>query len=317
MTLIRQQSVSRRCFPARQPQNLSRGLTMVELLVVITIIGMLVGIVLPALQSARESSRRISCKNRMKQVAIAALGFESRMGFFASFTGPDDTNPSRPHHNFIAFLLADLEQVALADRYSFEHEWFEALRPSPEIANLHLAETKLGILLCPSSPTPSESGTSDYAICVGLSSDSDGARQRLLSDGILIPRSNWQSMLAPIDLQTNRYRKIHAKHVGDGLSRSIMLCEDSARPDYYLAGGRNHDSGIDPVSGAMWADPEGEFSVNSLCHGALINCNNDNEVYSFHAGGANFAFGDGSIRFLVESIAPNTFVSLLTRNAGD
>ena len=313
-----QKKPSTRCLFSHESRYIpADGFTLIEVLVAIAIIGAMVGLLLPALQSARASARKVDCGNRLKQIALAAHGFETRSGHFPSFSVPDEVNPLRRQHNLFAFLLRDLEQSALADQYSFDHEWFEALRPTPETANLRLSKISIPSVLCPSSPQESLTGTADYAICVGLSSDSDGARQRLLNEGTITPRTDWRGMLAPIDPHSRRFLKIRRQDIGDGLSGTIMLCEDSARPDYYIAGTRRYDSGIAPVSGALWADPEGEFSVNVLCNGSLINCNNDNEIYSFHAEGANFAFGDGSVRFLAESVSAEALVSLTTRNAED
>ena len=267
--------------------------------------------------AARASARRVACTNNLKQIALAMHAFESRSGYFPSFTGPDKQDLERRQHNYIAFILNDLEETYLADRYSFEYEWHEALRPSPEYSNLSLATVKISSVICPSSPDTSDTGTADYAICVGFASWPGSARQRLLETGEISPRRDWQSMLDPIDEQENRYRNVERQHVGDGLSNSVMLCEDAARPDFYIEGSRALNDPREPVSGASWADPEGEFSVDEVCGGLLLNCNNDNEIYSFHVAGANFAFGDASIRFLNENISPEALVSLLTRNAGD
>ena len=68
----------------------------------------------------------------------------------------------------------------------------------------------------------------------------------------------------------------------------------------------------------MWADHRGYFCIHALCNGEqLMNCNNLNEIYSFHPGGCNFLYGDGAVRFHPEDIDPEVFVSLFTMAAGD
>ena len=103
----------------------------------------------------------------------------------------------------------------------------------------------------------------------------------------------------------------------DGTSNTIMYVECSGRPTNYKKGGVIDDS-VD-VSGSGWASELSFFDIHDQCGGGqMINCHNNNEIYSLHAGGgANFTFGDGSVHYIVESIGPETFVSLFTRSADD
>jgi prepilin-type processing-associated H-X9-DG protein len=109
--------------------------------------------------------------------------------------------------------------------------------------------------------------------------------------------------------------------VRDGLSNTFMLFECSGRPLKYLENGRRGDPDTtpkEPISGAEWASAEAEFWIHEVCHGSqFFNCNNHNEIYSLHPGGANFLYGDGSVHFHSETIEPEAFVSLFTRAAGD
>jgi prepilin-type processing-associated H-X9-DG protein len=72
------------------------------------------------------------------------------------------------------------------------------------------------------------------------------------------------------------------------------------------------------VSGSGWANDLSWYDIHDECGGGqMMNCHNNNEIYSFHNGGCNFAFGDGSVHFIQENIDPEEFVSLFTRAASD
>ena len=97
--------------------------------------------------------------------------------------------------------------------------------------------------------------------------------------------------------------------IPDGLSNTFMLVEGAGRPQHWVAG--KLASGT--PTGANWANPENYFDIHDTCNGnSMINCNNDNEIYSFHVGGANFLIADGSVHFISERIDPDPFVSTLT-----
>jgi prepilin-type processing-associated H-X9-DG protein len=103
-----------------------------------------------------------------------------------------------------------------------------------------------------------------------------------------------------------------------------MIVESSGRPIFYKNGSpakKPNDTSpgavTENITGAGWADPENWFVVHEHCGTNMINCQNDNEIYSFHSGGANFAMGDGAVRFIREDIEPELFVSLMTRAGED
>ena len=300
--------------------------TLVEVLVVVAILSTLFAILLPAVQTARESARLSQCRSRLRQLTLGVLQFEARQGEFPpAYTEPDVVHPERPKHNFVPFLLADIEQQSLAEKYSLEYDWFESLRPTPESSNRKLAETPIDLLRCPSTPMNSLSGVADYAVCTAMdqatNSTLDGNKQpalkRLLQAGHITMRSSWNSILTPVLGSSGEYRCNTRRNVIDGLSQSMMLFEDAGRPELYIAGVRVNGSGFGPIAGAQWADIEAPFSIHDLCGKSMMNCNNENEIYSFHRNGCNFAFGDGNVRFLTQQIDPEVFVSLLTCNAED
>ena len=145
------------------------GFTLIELLVVITIIGLLVALLLPAVQAAREAARRIECTNNLKQIALATLNYESvwstlpRGGFLQSpAAGVGPVNPDGSLNvsgNLFLSLLPHLEQRPLYNAMNFDVNVFTAI-------NATVSATGVNTLWCPSDP--------------GVERAPDGARRRLL-----------------------------------------------------------------------------------------------------------------------------------------
>ena len=293
------------------------GFTLVELLVVIAIIAMLVSLLLPAVQSARESARRMQCSNNLKQLTLGALNHESALGYFPpSYTRPGRSAlPFETSHSMITFVLPYMEEQAIADRISYEYDWSENRKPTPEQANARAAVTDLPVALCPSAPERNIAGATDYAVCGNIA---DSASRLLIQRNLIQPRKDWFSMLHPQfnTLTGVRYSKITTQKITDGLSKSYMIFEGAGRPLFYRNG--RQDASRSNITGARWADDAAEFWVHDLCNGAsMMNCNNNNEIYSFHVGGCMFSMGDGSVRFVTADIDPEPFISAFTRAAED
>src|SRR5207247_445650 len=110
--------------------------------------------------------------------------------------------------------------------------------------------------------------------------------------------------------------------IKDGTSVTFLVVEDSGRPELWRMGRKAAGA----ASAGGWADPNLEialdgsdtlFTGNGQGFGpCVMNCTNDNEVYSFHTGGANFAFADGSVRYIRDTIRNTTFGALVTKAAG-
>ena len=122
----------------------ARAFTLVELLVVIAIIGTLVGLLLPAVQSAREAARRMQCSNNLKQLALAFQNYESsRKQLPLAYTNP---NGATKFHSWAPFLLPFVEEANLVSQYTLATEWWK----SP---NREIVINQLAIVQCPSTPS--------------------------------------------------------------------------------------------------------------------------------------------------------------------
>jgi prepilin-type processing-associated H-X9-DG protein len=96
-----------------------------------------------------------------------------------------------------------------------------------------------------------------------------------------------------------------------------MFTEDAGRPDFWQDGAKQPlKSNANAITGARWASPDEEYWSDNICT-SIINCNNDNEIYSFHPGGAMFSFGDGSVHFVSEDTDLEIQVSIITRAGED
>jgi len=320
---------NRRHIPSGQP-----GFTLIELLVVIAIIGVLVALLLPAVQAAREAARRSACLNNMKQFGLALHNFEQVNRCFPSQgTGLFyDTPPSAPRHGWPAHLLPFMEQAPLFASMNFRVHWYDQ-------ANTTTALTQVSMFQCPSAEAGREGfeytlygstsaprqvyrgATWDYGSDFGLST----ALQTMLgfSDRFGIIGNGADPERKRIDDGCS------IAQVTDGLSNTLLVVENADRPRFWRGrqampssplsnAPRNH------VTGGVWASDlkgviiDGFSNDGSSSPGPCgVNCSNDNEVYSFHPTGANVLLADGSVRFLKQQASIRVVGALVTRQGGE
>jgi len=322
--------------------NKSRSIfafTMLELLVVITITGILIALLLPAVQAARAAARRSQCSNNLKQIGLAISSYENVYQYLppAYYDRPQGSPTGPRKHNVLTLLLPYSEQTQIYAKYVFTEHW-----SSP--VNYAAVRNTIPIFLCPATPhgSPRAVGTeqpvypSDYASCSLIGP----FRQTLFRNGWITPRAPANKSGGQGDVSQHKFYRnmivpdkqalaedshwggpLRLIDVKDGLSNSWMFFEDAGRPFKYVENrrrGNPDETPKEPIGGAAWADRNANFWVKNLCNGSqLMNCENSNEIYSFHVGGANFLYGDGSVRFTSETIHPDAFVSRFTCNAGD
>jgi len=293
-------------------------MTLIELLVVIAIIGVLIGLLLPAVQSARESARRMTCGNHLKQIGLAMHHHHDTYGVFppawarAPFTVPQG-NIVQGGHGTIPFLLPFLEQQPLAEQYHWDKR-----AQGPE--NQPVVTTQLKVVQCPSAESNrwvtivedpqnyrygGKGACGDYTGILEIDS-------KLVELGLVDRVSNYDGVLT-----VNFLARL--ADITDGASQTIMLTECAGRPRLW----RNGRPGETYVSGGVWASGTAIFGQGSTPDGTAklgpcaVNCTNDREVYSFHPGGANAVFADGSVQFLKATLDIRIFARLVTRAGGE
>ncbi len=326
------------------------GFTLIELLVVIAIIAILIGLLLPAVQKVRDAAARMACSNNMKQLGLAAANYESayqtippslvvNLGLPPGGAG----QPGAPFpgivHSWAVSLLPYIEQENVYRLYNMSYPWF-AVAPGL-VDNQTPLRTQVKTFLCPATPNSSSrtvSGTfnfgasfqyqnlavTDYATNSSINPGSitffgypAGTSQTALFSGM---RPDLKGAGLPlVGFPTSRPNSFVA--ITDGTSNTILLCEDAGRPDYYVGGARNTSR---TLNDGGWGHHENDYGLDGAVSktntsspgNCVINCHNDNETYSFHTGGAMHAFCDGSVRFVKDSISPQTYAALITAQGG-
>jgi prepilin-type N-terminal cleavage/methylation domain-containing protein len=318
-----------------------KGFTLVELLVVIAIIGILVALLLPAIQAAREAARRIQCINNMKQIGLAILNYETTkrelpLAFTPNYTGDQYKGPCTAatkfqnptnglkRHFVLTFILPYLEQQPLYDRIDLDQHWNStAVSATKGTKNIEVVSTDIPDFICPSAPSRPRTYTTDYFALVDIN-DVDYCTY---VEGTGLARSKrTRERLATMlgDLP------IPVRKVSDGMSKTFMFFESAGRPLLFdhqktqvgemapltLSGG------IKYFTDTQWADERvyalwGNSPTASCGITTIMNCDNYAEIYSFHPGGAIILMGDGSADLVSEDTDIDTFVSLLTRAADD
>jgi len=311
------------------------GLTLIELVVVVSIIGLLIALLLPAVQSSREAARRTMCANQLRQVDEAVLRHATVEGvlpslYNGSFLPQPRTAVDEFHfHSWRSGILPMIEQSAAYSSLNLE-------LPSTTPPNQTGLNVQVALFLCPS--------TSNHNVNVpGILEWNDGkipvkpVGTAARSDyeavgGVQLSRQTRSSLDLSIhqlgawgeptyDVATGaalRYRKARLADVVDGLSNTMLIGERAGRPDLYRKGEPPYPYPYsDPNKGSDHHQAAWGISTHFLWivywEAQPVNFTNSTGIFSFHPGGANVALGDGSVRFLTESTAPAILKALATR----
>jgi prepilin-type N-terminal cleavage/methylation domain-containing protein/prepilin-type processing-associated H-X9-DG protein len=293
-----------------------RGFTLVELLVVIAIIGILIALLLPAIQATRESARRMTCSNNLKQICLGFSTYETALRAYPKgrlgCDGPSgticSTDPGLGASGFV-HILPYIELNALYKMMDLKILWGWRAQMGP--VNRAAVGQRPAVFACPSDPAkptiltyedtgtggPFPAGTTSYAMSSGTLGPID-PNMKLNNNGVFFYR-----------------RAMTRKEIIDGLSHTFFAGEIYAADT--------------PESEAYWAygarDQTLRYTANPLNtpwgtgnpiwnpYGANLN----GAFGSKHRGGANFAYGDGHVDFLSENIAFRTYQALSTRDGRD
>jgi prepilin-type N-terminal cleavage/methylation domain-containing protein/prepilin-type processing-associated H-X9-DG protein len=312
-----------------------RGFTLIELLVVIAIMAVLIALLLPAVQSAREAARRVQCTNNLKQIGLAIHLYEGVCGCFPSgylsapgfgFVDPN-TGDWGPGWGWLTLLLPGVEQRSLYDSLNINLACWE-------IANTTSVRFSPSVYLCPSANNPSLTagildanmnlwqaaffGRANYVHNVGM------------NDVWSAPATvNYDDPVAGANGPIYRNSRVSYAAVTDGLSNTIAAGErtpflsDSVWPGvvpgsaHFSYGQFTNDDWDGPGSYVASNSGPSIYEAPAIIHPPNSPVGDTDEMYSLHPGGANVLMCGGSVRFIKQSIALVTWAALSSRCGGE
>ncbi len=300
-----------------------RAFTLVELLVVIAIIGILVGLLLPAVQSAREAARRMQCTNNVRQLGLAAHNYESANRRLPSGWVANNIH-GEPGWGWSAALLPFMEGNNLHNQIDFRI-------PIEDSSHAQVRVTVVPTFLCPSDPGPNifEIAAGDghdhehdgFAIGRGFGGLGNNPATALTTVDdppeklFPVAKSNYVGMFGTIELEDAPYKgdgifygnsRIKFRDVTDGLSNTLMVGERSSR-----------------LGGSIWlgnipeaAEPHARI-LGVADHSPNAPQGHFDDFSSYHPGGANFMRADVSVTFLSDNIDLQVYQAMATRAGGE
>ena len=328
-----------------------RGFTLVELLVVIALSGVLVALLLPALQSARAAARRMQCQNNLKQQGLGFLNYESARGGLP----PRRYSSIEEKHGYCGWgiiILPYMEHGMIWDKYNLSYDYYDPV--NAPVTNLVLPFYK-----CPSTPHTSQKMRSGGTATAG--SLNAGASNLfvetymdyMVPNGFTVPTAGWGLQFNMAGTNSNFTNALwdsspsftpytptwtprKLSEIKDGTSNTLLVNENAGWPHKWEGrprhrkevGGvlqlqspnqnRGHWAGWQSFVYAVYTSDQDPVSTSSL--GDLLNCSvnciNQNQIYGFHTGGANILLCDGSVRFVSENLSGLNFARLCTIDDG-
>lgn len=306
-----------------------RGFTLVELLVVIAIIGLLVALLLPAVQAARAAARKTQCANNFKQVALATLNHASTNEHLPALLDP------RPRFRDITFvswhftILPFLEELPVYEVLDASTWRFKTV----ERSGSPTTPAVVSAYLCPSTPGSPRFGITHIvsrdsggvifdavsaqdnsaAVAAGIEDRTQAAAQAAAWAGVKKPELRWK--------YEEYLRAAKLAWITDGLSQTMLVREQAGLPEF-IRGANISNSEISPThAGSFHAWIRGGSTSITwfvlLRNQPAVNYRNNGGIYAFHSNGAHVSMCDGSVRFLSEDTSHETVLALATRANGD
>jgi prepilin-type N-terminal cleavage/methylation domain-containing protein/prepilin-type processing-associated H-X9-DG protein len=345
------------------------GFTLIELLVVIAIIAVLIALLLPAVQSAREAARRAQCTNNLKQMALAALNFESTYGQFPPGYGPTPTinTPSYPRATPQAQILPYLENTAMYNAFNLLFNLNGIYNNGTADPNYTAGTQLVSAFICPSDLSDAKLhgvigydnyfGSSGATACLELGSGASWQEAYTARAGVFNVQIDYNAP-AQVNGQNNPdflrvTNRVRVASITDGTSNTALFSETKrsiavnntateipipSLLNVYIVPTAGYDNGT-PVTACntfpglrlRYRGQEyyrslpttGYYSHTIPPNYKLWDCGNDSftcahtAARSYHPGGVNGTFCDGSVRFFKDTVDPGTWRALGTIAGGE
>ncbi len=322
------------------------GFTLVELLVVIAIIGVLVSLLLPAVQAAREAARRMSCGNNLRQIGIALANREATLRNYPASWRPTPGDNSGDGWSAQAQILPYVEQLALADQIDLNRGYNSQTMTDPQGNTVKLSAFRVNVFLCPSEVRDEQRVDSGVPVHYPLNYGANVGNWFVFDPQ---QPQRGEGAFQPV-------RELTTGSFLDGLSNTIGLAEVKAFTPYYRNAGLTDPAAPGPaglcgLGGQFKTDTGHTEWVDGRCHQAGVTglfapntaclCNVGGVAYdvdwtnqqegksatvrtyaavtsrSYHPQGVQVAMMDGSVQFISDSIELPVWRALLTRNGGE
>jgi prepilin-type N-terminal cleavage/methylation domain-containing protein/prepilin-type processing-associated H-X9-DG protein len=292
--------------PIKTNHPKSAAFTLVELLVVITIIGILIALLLPAVQAAREAARRMQCGNNFKQVGLGLHGYHAVKGCFP-------TGMTNQYWGWTTFLLPYIERQGVYDLFDFNQGYWTAA----PCRNREATRTWITAYLCPSDPQSQGAMPANGAAVssgtptelAGLSNMCGVSDSVDWTDGATFPRK-----FPEPDGIFGGDQACTIADIKDGTSNTLAVGEVTGGGAGTKLGNFwttwNLNDTLEGINGPN-TNPGGTYPPDKYGPGSGVELAG---FASFHPGGCNFALADGSTHFISQNIARNTLAALTTRN---
>ncbi len=321
------------------------GFTLIELLVVIAIIAVLIALLLPAVQAARASARRIQCVNNLKQLGIAMQNFHQVQG---TFTWGAKSSPAQ---TWCFLIMPYVEQTTMSNALNMSN-------PATDFTNSTVVQSKLSLFNCPSDPlagavwisqkptTIPNRGKGNYVVNWGNSDFEQNMPLSTIANDSLAPANlgplvTVTSLTGPfrVNNTTTAITPFGLRDILDGTSNTMMASEIKIAPDAvppgktsvasdsrgdvwsegtkcgytFMAATTPNSLIADQLNGSDCVNPNG----NPPCIQTSGNTREFNAARSYHNGGVNVLFCDGSVKFIKDSVSIPTFRALSTMAGGE